>query len=51
MKGRHHGHVDELGRVHFVDMEIKGPIASKMRQVDPRTIQFLIIDKVKYSLK
>jgi hypothetical protein len=55
MKGRHYGHVDDLGRVNFVDMEIKKDPTkdydTRSRQVDPRTIQSLIINKVKYTLK
>jgi hypothetical protein len=55
MKGRHYGNVDDLGRVHFIDMEIKRDPTkdydTRSRQVDPRTIQFLIINKVKYTLK
>lgn len=55
MKGRHYGHVDDLGRVSFIDMEIARDASksydTRMRQVDPRTIQELIINKVKYTLK
>ena len=55
MKGRHYGHVDDLGRVNFIDMEItKDPTKdydTRSRQVDPRTIQELIINKTKYILK
>lgn len=55
MKGRHYGHVDDLGRVHFIDMEIKRDPTkdydTRSRQVDPRTIQYLIVNKVKYILK
>lgn len=55
MKGRHYGHVDDLGRVHFIDMELKRDTAkdydTRSRQVDPRTIRYLIVNKVKYSLK
>jgi hypothetical protein len=55
MKGRHYGNVDELGRVHFIDMEITKDASkdydTRSRQVDPRTIQHLIINKVKYILK
>jgi hypothetical protein len=55
MKGRHYGHMDELGRIHFIDMEItKDPSKdydTRSRQVDPRTIQWLIVNKVKYTLK
>jgi len=55
MKGRHYGHVDELGRIHFIDMELTRDTSkdydTRSRQVDPRTIQWLIINKVKYTLK
>ena len=54
MKGRHYGNIDELGRVHFIDMEqAKGTSDhdSRSRQVDPRTIQYIIVGGVKYSLK
>ena len=56
MKGRHYGGMDDLGRIHFVDMELpKGTDAkggdTRMRQVDPRTIQYVIVDNVKYTLK
>ena len=55
MKGRHYGHKDELGRIHFIDMELtKDPTKdydTRSRQVDPRTIQWLIVNKVKYTLK
>ncbi len=52
MKGRHYSEIDELGRIKFTDMEIKKTTAeSRLRQVDPRTILFLIINNVKYSLK
>lgn len=49
MIGRHYGVVDDLGRVTFVDMEIKSGMNT--RQVDPRTIQYIIVDDVKYELK
>lgn len=60
MKGRHYGHIDELGRIHFVDMELPKEIKqnkdgenydTRKREVDPRTIQYLVINKVKYTLK
>lgn len=55
MKGRHYGNMDDLGRVHFIDMELsKDPSKdydTRSRQVDPRTIQWLIVNKVKYTLK
>jgi hypothetical protein len=55
MKGRHYGHLDDLGRVHFIDMELDKEsdkdYDTRKREVDPRTIQWLIVNKVKYTLK
>lgn len=55
MKGRHYGNPNELGRVQFVDMEqVKDDskdYETRSRQVDPRTINYLIINKIKYVLK
>lgn len=55
MKGRHYSNIDELGRIQFIDMEIaKEPnkdYDSRIRQVDPRTIQYLIVGGIKYLLK
>lgn len=52
MKGRHYSEIDELGRIKFTDMEIpKTTAESRLRQVDPRTILFLIVNNIKYSLK
>lgn len=55
MKGRHYGSVDELGRIQFTDMELEKESGkdydSRLRQVDPRTIQFVIVGDTKYSLK
>lgn len=60
MKGRHYGFVDDLGRIHFIDMELPKEIKTnkdgveydtRKREVDPRTIQYLIIAGTKYSLK
>lgn len=36
------------GRIEFMDMEDK---LSVPKQVDPRTIEYVILDKVKYELK
>lgn len=52
MKGRHYGAIDDMGRIQFVDMEL--PLtdpSSRLRQVDPRTIRYLIVGGVKYNLK
>lgn len=52
MKGRHYGDIDDLGRVQFLDMELsKTDASSRLRQVDPRSIQEIIVNKVKYTLK
>lgn len=55
MRGRWHGAQDNFGRVNFVDMEkplpAPGAYDSRLRQVDTRTIQYLIVDNVKYNLK
>lgn len=55
MKGRHYGNIDELGRVQFVDMEQEKKSGvdydSRLRQVDPRTVSYIIVNNVKYSLK
>lgn len=48
MRGRHYGDVDDLGRMHFTDMDATD---ARARQVDPRTIQYVIIDNIKYILK
>lgn len=54
MKGRHYGHIDDLGRISFVDMELeKGDKENdaRLRLVDPRTLVYVIVNNVKYSLK
>lgn len=50
MRGFHNGSVDVNGRIYFIDLEAKDK-AYNMRLVDPRTIQWLIVENVKYSLK
>lgn len=56
MVGRHYGSQNEFGRVNFIDMEIakdtsKLDYDSRTRQVDPRTINWMIIKGVKYKTK
>jgi len=55
MKGRHYGHMGDLGRIDFIDMELTRDVTkdydTRTRQVDPRTIQWLIVNKVKYTRK
>lgn len=55
MVGRHYGSVNEFGRVSFIDMEIDKEDGkdydTRTRQVDPRTINWMIIRGVKYTVK
>lgn len=54
MIGRHHGFIDEKGRVHFIDMKIAydaNKPDSRLRQIDTRTIQSIIVNNTKYVLK
>lgn len=60
MVGRHYGELNELGRVKFIDMEqpkddkvsAEGKTYdSRLRQVDPRTINWMIIKGIKYTVK
>lgn len=54
MKGRHYGEIDDLGRVAFIDMEEQNTNSNfdtRKKLVDPRTIQYIIVNNVKYSLK
>ena len=55
MVGRHYGHLDEFGRVKFIDMEAdKGSnpdYDGRQRLVDPRTINWYILRGVKYVVK
>lgn len=49
MVGRHYGSPDVNGRVSFVDMNIEK--GNPNRLVDPRTINYLIVNNVKYIIK
>ena len=53
--GRHYGVPNEFGRYPFLDMgKEKGDNPNhdgRLIQVDPRTLSWLIVDKVKYKLK
>lgn len=55
MVGRHNGDLNDLGRVQFIDMEEeKTPgkdYDSRLRQVDPRGINWFIAKGVKYTVK
>jgi hypothetical protein len=47
MIGRHYGVSDEFGRLRFTAMEKDGGL----RLIDPRTVEWAVIDGVKYELK
>lgn len=47
MVGRHYGGADEFGRLQFTAMEKGGGL----RLIDPRTVEWAIIDNVMYVLK
>lgn len=55
MRGRHYGSMNELGRIQFTDMEeVKAAgkdYDSRIRLVDPRTINFFIARGIKYIVK
>lgn len=47
MIGRHHGSSDEFGRLQFTAMEKGGGL----RLIDPRTVEWCIIDNIRYKVK
>lgn len=53
--GRHFGNKDEFGRINFIDMELdKTPgkeYDTRLRLVDPRTLNWFILKDVKYTVK
>lgn len=53
--GRHYGELNDLGRVQFVDMETERTSGkdydTRLRLVDPRTINFMIVNGIKYTIK
>lgn len=49
MKGRHNGDQDEFGRVSFIDMEVTTGVPTRV--VDPRSIEYIITNKTKYTIK
>jgi hypothetical protein len=55
MVGRHYGGVDEFGRVSFVDMKAVRKAGAdydtRLRLVDPRTLNWAIINGIKYTIK
>lgn len=52
MVGRHYGLQDQNGRVQFLDMELPDTDPSKkMRLVDPRTLNWMVVNRVRYEVK
>lgn len=55
MVGYHYGKLDDLGRVQFIDMKLeRNPRLNyddRLRLVDPRTINYIILRDVKYIVK
>lgn len=55
MVGRHYGSPDVNGRINFVDMTLERDSSktydTRLRLVDPRTINYIIVNNVKYKLK
>ena len=55
IKGRHSGELNEFGRIQFVDMEITKDFSkdydNRLRQIDPRTINYIILKGIKYTVK
>jgi len=55
MVGRHFGELNDLGRVNFIDMEVAKDKTktydNRQRQVDPRTINWMVIKGIKYLVK
>ena len=55
MVGRHYGSHDINGRVHFIDMMVekdgKKDYDTRQRLVDPRTLNYVIVNNVKYLIK
>lgn len=53
--GRHYHQVDEFGRVQFIDMQLEKDESkdydTRLRKVDPRTINWIIINNVRYIKK
>lgn len=55
MIGRHYHQIDDMGRLQFIDMELaKDPSKEydvRLRKVDPRTINWVIVENIKYIVK
>lgn len=51
MIGRHFGGTDEFGRIQFLDVEQRPGSSVGLKTVDPRTIEWCIIENVRYEIK
>jgi hypothetical protein len=55
MRGRHYGTKDEFGRTHFIDMDVDRDVSktydTRQRLVDSRTLNWLIVNDTKYTIK
>lgn len=55
MIGRHYAKLTEFGRYDFIDMELEKDTTktyeTRTRQVDPRQLNFLVVDNIKYEVK
>lgn len=55
MVGRHNGKLTEHGRYDFIDMELEKDLSksyeTRTRQIDPRTLTFIVVDDKKYEVK
>lgn len=51
MRGRYVSHEVLMGRSQIEDLDLDGDITKRLRQVDHRTIKWLIVDGVKYEVK
>ncbi len=50
MIGRHYGTTDEFGRIQFLDVENTGS-GPGLKTVDPRTVEWCIIENTRYEVK
>lgn len=55
MIGRHFGDLNDLGRINFIDMQVPKEAGktydTRIRQVDPRSVNYLIVRGVRYNVK
>lgn len=58
MIGRHYHNIDDAGRLQFIDMELIKEIKtardgstydSRLKKVDPRTVNWVIVENIKYK--